>query len=293
MNQPRDSAFPINARQAVKLGLVFMVAAALFVGWAFYWVRTQGQVDAAHDYVEWWYAESPELSAAEAAQAWDVLRDGLGDTLDRLTPEDRALPYVTLAKKYINEGKYSEALLMYENLSSISPRVRLSDMLYLAAMAGEKEWLQRSLADGRLPADEAWNCLGQVATAWSDRDGGKVLALTETQGRSAGLQDSLGKTELESWVRLFRAHALISQGRDQDALKELVQVVPYLKQMTTSVPLRTDIMIVAAKTAEKAGDREGALAAARVAWDAIDVDNKSLVALKAEVKQMIQRLQGN
>jgi len=238
--------------------------------------------------VSGWVAWAADQSADAAQRDWTATRSG-GTDFGRL----EATPYDTLSMKYFGEGNYGEAFRAYQKYLGFAGESGDLALVYLAALAGESQWLRDNPHAAGQPRDGMADRLRLAAAAWALSDRDKVLELTDlgTSGPQVGKGNQ--QTGAKAWLLYLRARALAQEGR-LDAAFDLLDgyVFHHLDEMDVSPWLRVHLVMVGADLAERAGRLTLALELAEAAasgrtWVARDVSWASQV---ASMERMADRL---
>lgn len=237
--------------------------------------------------VSGWVAWAANQSADAAQRDWIATRSG-GVDFGRL----EAAPYDTLSMKYFGEGNYGEAFRAYEKYLGFAGESGDLALVYLAALAGESQWLRDNPHATGQARDGVADRLRLAAAAWALSDRDKVLELTDlgTSQPQAGTGNQ--QTGAKAWLLYLRARALAQGGR-LDAAFDLLDgyVFHHLDEMDVSPWLRVHLVMVGAELAERTGRLALALRLAEVAagptWVASDVSWAPQV---ASMKRMADRL---
>ncbi len=235
-----------------------------------------------------WVAWAREESADAAHRDWLATRS-VGVDFGRR----EATPYNTLSMKYFGEGDYGEAFRAYEKSLGFAGKSGDLSLVYLAAVAGEVQWLRDNpQATGR-PRNSMADRFRLAAAAWAASDRAQVMELTDPEALQPQAGNGTAEPGAMAWLVYLRARALAGEGRP-DAAFDLLDgyVFHHLGEMDLSQWLKAHFLMVGADLAERAGRLAPALelaeatASART-WVASDVSWASQV---ASMKRMADRL---
>ncbi len=250
-------------------------------------LRVRGQVGA---WIQWSGKETADATHTE----WLAVRRSLGAEYDRLEACGYNTPYWTLSEKYLGEGKYREAFRMYEKAKVIAGKRGDFGVVYLAAVAGDSQWLRDSTYGTGQPEDSLASRFRSAVVAWAASDRDQVMKLTDPDNLQAAAGDAGVPRGVMAWMMYLRARAMAENGRPEAAIDLLAgYVFTNLSEMDVSQCLRVHIVIVSAEVADRAGYPSLALklaeAAAQSSWIKGDV---SWAAQIASLERMADRLRG-
>jgi len=195
-----------------------------------------------------WEIDSAGQQADDGAKALSELRKRMGKAYDMLSAREQAAPYSQLFWKYFAEGLYDKAFEVGTHADAIQQRDTDFVIIYVAALAGRKDWLiklEQTLSkerDGRRPFVRA-------SLAWERKEWQEVVDLATQSGGAEFPPLAVGNAE-DAWFVLMKARALECLGNNQGAFDSYSKVMGRL----AGGPVQLHVWTLATQAARKVGD---------------------------------------
>ena len=284
----------------IVLGTLLTLSLSYGVKWA--WGRYTGTPRAV--WLRWGWAEKAnEQTADEAAACWAELEQRLGPELEQCVSDPRweSLPDYrsVLSSKYFKERDYGKSFEMHAAVLATSGRKPPFETVYLAGLAGKKEWLAGLLGSEPNPLGMTFDRFVRANLAWIAGDDNEVLKMTTPLAWPEGYTAPRGQA-LESWLALMRGKALARLQRCGEAFDVLskqwrprwweAQRSKNIEAMV-SEEFHNHAVMIFARVAEEAGRLEEALVLARDLRGQLEsAGGRSYRDGRFEVDEMIGRL---
>ena len=237
-----------------------------------------------------WGEKSATQDAAQAAKDWLALKKELGDLYDRLPVWEKSAPFGQLSWKFFGEENYVRAFdmaLECREMGSLPPDC---EAIYMAALAGKKDWLQEELGRATSSAKgDVMERFVRAGLAWASGDYEKVVAEASTPDHKE--QSEVDEAKARRWLELLHARAIARQGDHGKALDKLVRLVGTMRACPW---LQIHMISMAADMAERANRQQEAFVWAQLVLRLfpISIKEKSWSRHGDAIRAMAQRANG-
>ena len=230
------------------------------------------------------------MTAAEAREAWKVLRADIFPNFPELLTEVEWEVCLTLCHKYFGEGAYGRCFDIVEPFIRQLDREGELEQTWYAALGGRAAWLRRRLEDSSL--DDGLRRYIQTALAYASRNSAAVLDLTNEDVLERDKAAKSVTPALRGWLLFIRAMALVDLGRPRVAYELLgLEVLPLRHAMIMDDDVKLYAVFLSAKAAEQAGLYADALILAERLARLLDgTRDVSWVEVERSVDSMVERL---
>ena len=214
--------------------------------------------------VDYWARWAQDYRADRAADAWSAVRLKIGQEFAGMLVQYRALPFRLLGAKYLGEERYEESFRMYCKADEELGEDTFLATPYVAALAGERTWLERKIAgkDGTLK--EGWLPYLEVCLAWAQEDYERISDIwPAVQEVGTAAEESDEKRKLRLWIGLMYLKALVREGKEEQIWVDGPEIMDD-SLLYRDVVLGPHFMLLFSRVGEEQGRIQDAAALSRI-----------------------------